>query len=324
MSAGALESEIAAHNEDPSDLPPSQKAVAGRTPLQLAWARLRKDKAALFCAVVIVVLVLLALFAPLITKALGQGPYAPDLDPQHGGLSIDGLPGHPSVHHLLGTDDEGRDVLARLLYGARTSLFIGLAATVLQIVVGTVAGLLAGFYRGSVDLVLSRFMDILLAFPVIIVGLALVSRLGAHTWVTLLIIAGFGWSSLARIVRGQVLALREREFVEAAKSLGASDARIMFVDILPNLLAPIIVYGTLLIPVNIVFESTLSFLGLGVQPPNASWGQMLGAASGVYQQAWWFLVFPAVALLITTLSFNILGDGLRDALDPRYDRTVAK
>ena len=321
MTVSELGTAVSGGSEGPPGGDPST-AIAGKTPWQLGWARLRRDRLALVSGVVIVLLILIAIFAPLINDGLGKNPITPDLGVH--GLSPEGLPASPSSYHYLGTDDQGRDILARLISGARVSLEVGIVATLFEVLIGIVIGLVAGFYGGRIDTFLSRVMDVVLAFPFLIMAIALVTRFGAHLYITIGVIVFFSWSSLARIVRGQVLALREREFVEAARSLGSSDLRIMFVDILPNLFAPIIVYGTLLIPVNIVFEATLSFLGLGVQPPQASWGQMLSDASGVYQQAWWFLVFPVLALLITTLSFNIFGDGLRDALDPRFERTTAK
>lgn len=296
-------------------------AIQGRSPSRLAWIRLRRDKAALISVGVIVFLVLVACLAAPITHILGHSPYTQDRGPH--GLSPEGIPIGPGSHHWLGTDDQGRDILARLIYGSQISLFVGLVATMLEVLLGILVGLTAGFYGGRIDTVLSRFMDVVLGFPFLITALALVARFGAHLYITIFVIAFFSWSSVGRIVRGQVLGLREREFVEAARSLGSSDLRIMFVDILPNLFAPVLVYGTLLIPVNIVLEATLSFLGLGVTVPTASWGQMLSDATQYYTVAWWFLVFPALALLITTLAFNILGDGLRDAVDPRYDRVSA-
>ena len=303
---------------DEADAP---KAVATKTPMQLAWRQLKRDRGAMISLGVVVFLVLVAVLAAPLSKLIGQSPYKPDLGVH--GLSADGLPAHPSTYHWLGTDDEGRDILSRLMYGSQISLFVGMVATLLEVLIGIVVGLVAGFFGGRIDTFLSRVMDVVLSFPFLIMAIALVTRFGAHLYITIFVIVFFSWSSLARIVRGQVIALREREFVEAARSLGSSDLRIMFVDILPNLFAPIIVYGTLLIPTNIVFEATLSYLGLGVQLPKASWGQMLSDATNSYQQAWWFLVFPALALLLTTLAFNILGDGLRDALDPRFERTVA-
>lgn len=321
MTVSEIGDEVSGHDPDPIE-PEDDLAIAGKTPWQLAWARLKRDKLALTSLAVIVALIVIAIFAPLINNAIGQQPNVPHFGPD--GLADNGLPSGPSGTHLLGVDDEGRDVLARLITGSRISLFVGIVATAFEALLAIVVGVVAGFYGGKIDTLLSRFMDVVLSFPFLIMALALVTRFGAHLSITIGVIVFFSWSSLGRIVRGQVIALREREFVEAARSLGSSDLRIMFIDILPNLLAPVIVFGTLLIPVNIVFEATLSFLGLGVQLPTASWGGMLSTASGLYQQAWWFLVFPAIALLITTLAFNILGDGLRDALDPRFDRIIAK
>jgi peptide/nickel transport system permease protein len=299
-------------------------AIAARTPLQLAWLRIRKDKVSLVSAIFIVLLILVAIFAPQICRLLGKSPYAQDRGPH--GFTPDGVPVGPSSYHWLGTDELGRDVVARLIYGARVSLEVGLAATAVAVAIGLVIGLVAGFYGGRVDTVLSRFMDVILSFPFILTALALIAITGPSLTITIVVIAFFSWSNVGRIVRGQVLSLREKEFVEAARSLGASDVRIMVKDILPNLVAPVIVYATLLIPVNIVLESTLSYLGLSVPVPIATWGNMLSAASdgSLYTIAWWYLVFPVVALLSTTLAFNLLGDGLRDALDPRADRVLAR
>ena len=303
---------------------PAAPAIAARTPLQLAWLRIRKDKVSLVSAIFIVLLILVAIFAPQICRLLGKSPYTQDRGPH--GFTPDGVPVGPSSYHWLGTDELGRDVLARLIYGARVSLEVGLAATAVAVAIGLVIGLVAGFYGGRVDTVLSRFMDVILSFPFILTALALIAITGPSLTITIVVIAFFSWSNVGRIVRGQVLSLREKEFVEAARSLGASDVRIMVKDILPNLVAPVIVYATLLIPVNIVLESTLSYLGLSVPVPIATWGNMLSAASdgSLYTIAWWYLVFPVVALLSTTLAFNLLGDGLRDALDPRADRVLAR
>ncbi len=187
-------------------------------------------------------------------------------------------------------------------------------------IIGVVVGLAAGFLGGVVDTLLARLIDVVLSIPFLLVAIALVSITGPSLLVTVLVIGFFSWASVARIVRGQVLSLREREFVEAARSLGASDRRIMFVDILPNILAPIIVYASLLIPVVIVVEATLSYLGLGLAPPTADWGGMISDAQNYYTTSWWFMVFPGAALLLTTLAFNLFGDGVRDAFDPRSDR----
>ena len=311
--------------EQPETTPAATPArIEARTPLQLAWLRLRRDRVALASTVFIVVLLLVAIFAPQLSHLIGQDPYNQDRGPH--GLTPDGVPVGPSAHHWLGTDQLGRDVLSRIMYGARVSLEVGLAATAVAVLIGLVIGLLAGFYGGKVDTLLSRFMDVILSFPFILTALALIAVTGPSLKITIIVIAFFSWSNVGRIVRGQVLSLREKEFVEAARSLGAGDVRIMVKDILPNLVAPVIVYATLLIPVNTVLEATLSYLGLSVPVPSATWGNMLSAASAgsLYTVAWWYLVFPVLALLATTLAFNLLGDGLRDALDPRADRVLSR
>jgi peptide/nickel transport system permease protein len=196
-------------------------------------------------------------------------------------------------------------------------------ATLVSLVVGMIVGLVAGYYGGWVDTILGRVMDIILSFPILLFALAIIARFGPSLQHVLIVIAMFSWPYIGRLVRGQVISFREREFVEAARALGSSDFRIMFIEIAPNLLALAVIYATLLIPVNIVTEATLSFLGLGVQPPTASWGNMIAEAQGgsLFTVAWWFLVFPCLALVLTTLAFNLLGDGLRDALDPRHGRS---
>jgi peptide/nickel transport system permease protein len=211
-------------------------------------------------------------------------------------------------------------VLVRVAYGARISLLVGVVASTTAVFIGVVIGLTAGYFGGAVDTFLSRFMDVVLSFPFLLSAIALVSLVGPSLWISILVIAFFTWASVGRVVRGQTLSHKEKEYVEASRSLGASDLRIMFVDILPNLAAPVIVYLTLLIPAAIAFEATLSFLGLGVVPPTPTWGNMLSESLGYYRVAWWFVLFPGAALLITTLSFNLLGDSVRDALDPRGER----
>jgi peptide/nickel transport system permease protein len=192
------------------------------------------------------------------------------------------------------------------------------------VVVGVIVGLVAGYFSGPVDTVLSRFMDVVLSLPYLIFAIALVSLVGPSLTVSVAVIAFFSWASVGRIVRGQVLSVKEKEFVEAARSIGAGHLRIMFVDILPNVLAPTIVYATMLIPLSIVFESTLSFLGIGVLPPTATWGNMLSESISYYRVAWWFVAFPGLALLITTMAFNLLGDCVRDAFDPRGNRLFVR
>ncbi|HEV7651666.1 MAG TPA: ABC transporter permease [Actinophytocola sp.] len=290
--------------------------VEGRSPWRLAWDRLRRDRVAVACAAFIVLLVLVAILADPISKLIGYGPTQQD---RTGGITPDGLPTPPSLHHLLGTDNLGRDILVRIVYGSRVSLAVGVGAAVAAVVIGVVVGLCAGYLGPAVDSVLARLMDVVLSFPFLLFAIALVTVAGPSELIEIAVIAFFSWAAVGRIVRGQTLAIREKEYVEAARSLGAGDLRIMFVDVLPNLVAPVIVYTTLLIPVSIVFEATLSYLGVGIIPPTPSWGNMISDAQGFYQVAWWFLVFPGVALVLTTLAFNLLGDSVRDALDPRTE-----
>jgi peptide/nickel transport system permease protein len=293
------------------------RAIEAKSPWRLAWERLKRDRIALVCAAVIAGIVLVALLAPLIAAAVGHKPEETD---QLGGLTPEGLPKGPTWSHPFGTDSLGRDVFIRVVYAARISLLAGVVASSLAVVVGVVVGLLAGYAGGVIDSVLSRTMDVILSFPFLLFGIALVSIVGPSLGVVIGVIAFFSWASVGRIVRGQTISLKEKEYIEAARSLGASDVRIMFVDIFPNLVAPVLVYLTLLIPSAIVFEATLSFLGLGVIPPTPTWGNMLSDSLGFYQVAWWYVLFPAAALLLTTLAFNLLGDSVRDALDPRGER----
>jgi peptide/nickel transport system permease protein len=297
--------------------PVAARHIEGRSPWILAWQRLRRDRVAMVSLVIIGLIILLAVFAPVTTAITG---HPPNEQYRETGLSPDGLPLPPNSEFWLGTDDLGRDIFVRIAYGARISLLVGVAATLMTVLIGVVVGLAAGFLGGIVDTVLARLVDLVLSIPFLLVAIALVSITGPSLTVTVLVIGFFSWASVARIVRGQVLSLREREFVEAARSLGASDRRIMFVDIMPNILAPVIVYASLLIPVVIVVEATLSYLGLGLAPPTADWGGMISDAQNYYTTAWWFMVFPGTALLLTTLAFNLFGDGVRDAFDPRSDR----
>ncbi|MBV9659618.1 MAG: ABC transporter permease [Acidimicrobiales bacterium] len=295
----------------------AERAIEGRSTWQLAWMRLRKDKAAVVSFVVIVLIVLMAIFAPVVASLTGHGV---DQQFRTTGLNGFGQPVGPNGTFLLGTDDLGRDILVRIAYGARISLLVGVVATLIMVAIGTVLGLMAGYLGGIVDSIIARLIDLVLSLPFLLFAISLVSVTHPGLAVVIIVIAVFNWAAVARIVRGQVLSIREKEYIEAARSLGAGPLRIMFVDVLPNVLTQLIVYATLLIPVTIVLEATLSFLGLGIPPPTADWGQMIAESEGVYQQAWWFLVFPGLALLVTTLSFNILGDGVRDALDPRLER----
>jgi peptide/nickel transport system permease protein len=314
---GAGGSEVEGFELERSD---AAGSIQGRTPWRLAWERLRRDRVALASFVAVGCVVLLALGAPVVSLLTGHGV---DTQYRTTGLTPDGLPRPPSTEFWLGTDDLGRDLLVRIAYGARISLLVGVVATLITVVIGVVVGLAAGYFGGLVDTVLARLVDVVLSFPFLLFAISLVAVTGPGLPVVVVAISAFSWAAVARIVRGQVLSLREREFVEAARSLGAGDWRIMFVDVLPNVAAPVIVYTTLLIPTVIVVEATLSFLGLGVPPPTATWGGMLNDAVNYYQVAWWYIVFPGAALLVTTLAFNLLGDGGRDAFDPGAGRRTA-
>jgi ABC-type dipeptide/oligopeptide/nickel transport system permease subunit len=371
----------------------STAAIAARSPFQLFWRRLKGDRVALTALTFIGLLLLVAIFAPLLVKIVGAP--GPNVQNPHS-LDSFGTPTGPSSAHLFGVDGLGRDVFARTVYGSRVSLEVAFISTGLAVFIGVVAGMMAGFYRGWVDTAISRSIDVLLAFPILLLGLGLgaacslgngcltinrdsvglvmialgaVIALVAWGWpmvrarareegehvdrsssyviagagaliliigaliaftgtkrggliqpgknVVIFIIVIASWPYIARIIRGQTLSLREKEFVESARSLGASNTRIIFREILPNLVAPIIVYTTLILPTNILFEAALSFLGVGIQPPDPSWGQMIADATGIFDTAWWYMLFPGLALLLTVLAFNLVGDGLQDALNPR-------
>jgi peptide/nickel transport system permease protein len=305
------------------------RAIQGRSLSQIAWMRLRRDKVALAGGVIIILLVLMAIFAPLIVKLLGHPPneFHQDLiDPNlqtprgaWGGMSWDFLFGLEPIN--------GRDLFSRVVYGARISLLIAFLATLLSVGIGTVLGIIAGYFGSWVDSAISRTMDIFLAFPVLLFAMALAGAIpdeafglsGDTLRVTLLIviIGFFTWPYVGRIIRGQALSLRHREFVDAARSLGARGRYVVFREMLPNLAAPILIYTTLLIPTNILLEAALSFLGVGIRPPTPSWGQMVADGARWYTIAPQFMIFPGLAIFVTVLAFNLFGDGLRDALDPR-------
>jgi peptide/nickel transport system permease protein len=301
--------------------------IAARSPLQLFWRRFRQDRVAIASLAFIGFLIAIAIAAPLVIKIIGlPGPTV-----QNPSLTDSfGSPLGPSSGHPFGVDALGQDVMSRTIYGARVSLEVGIFGTAISTVIGVVVGTLAGFYRGWVDTVLSRLIDGVLSIPILLLGLGIGAACKLRGCVSGLVQPGLGliiflislatWPYTARIVRGLVLSLREREFVEAARALGASDTRIMFREILPNLVAPVIVFSSLLIPLNILFEAGLSYLGVGINPPTASWGQMISDATPIFTTAWWYMTFPGVALLLTVLAFNLLGDGLQDALNPKTAR----
>lgn len=301
--------------------------IVGLSPGRLFWRRFLRDRFAIAGLIVIGIILSLAILAPLISsKIVHHGPnelFTFEM------TNSQGIPGGPNKQFWFGADNAARDLFVRVLYGARTSLIIALFATGIEMVIGVSLGLIAGFYRGKVDTVVSRFSDVVLSLPGLLLSLGIVSACGFQQngclgglikpglLLVSYVIALFSWPYIARIVRGQVLSLREKEFVESARSLGASNARIMLREILPNIISPIIVYTSLIIPANILFEAALSFLGIGVPPSTPSWGRQLADATSLFEVAWWMMVFPGVFLLATTLAFNLVGDGLRDALDPR-------
>jgi peptide/nickel transport system permease protein/oligopeptide transport system permease protein len=303
--------------------------IEGRSLGQIAWRRLKRDKVAVAGACFLIFLVFIAVFAPLIVKLFGYPPnefHQELIDTATGGLPK-GAFGGMSADHLMGVEPvNGRDIFSRVVYGARISLVIAFLATLMSVVIGTVLGTVAGFWGGWVDAFISRLMDIFLAFPLLVFAMALAGvfpdkafglegntlRIGLLVF----IIGFFNWPYIGRIIRGQTLSLREREFVDAARSLGARRPYILFSEMLPNLVAPILVYSTLLIPSNILFEAALSFLGVGIRPPTASWGGMLSDAVNFYTIPH-FMLWPGLAIFSTVLAFNLFGDGLRDALDPR-------
>jgi peptide/nickel transport system permease protein len=298
--------------------------IAARSPLQLFWRRLRQDRVALVSLGFIVFLILLALAAPLVINILGlPGPNTQNLNL----TDSFGSPLGPTSAHPFGVDQLGHDVMSRVIYGTRVSLEVGIIGTGISTFIGVIVGMIAGFYRGWIDTLLSRFIDVVLSIPLLLLGIGIGAAcavkgcvggaLQPGLSVVIALISLGTWPYMARLVRGLVLSLREREFVDASRALGASDARIMFREILPNLTAPIIVFASLQIPTNILIEAALSYLGVGIRPPTASWGQMIASATPIFNTAWWYMIFPGAALLLTVLAFNLLGDGLRDALNPR-------
>ena len=309
-------------------------SIVSKSPRELAWARLSRDKFARVALGVIVFYLFVAAFAPVICAVLGISPYALDGD----ALNDYGLPkgafGGISTEHWLGVEPgKGRDIFARLIYGARASLLVGILATLMTTAIGLVIGMVAGYKRGWADSIIGRFMDVTLAFPSFLLIIALtrpftqrLESLGvpegnpARMTYIILVLATFGWVYVARVVRGQTLSLREREFVEAAKASGATTRHIIFKQLLPNLWAPVIVIVSLSLPGYVATESTLSFLGLGLMQPAASWGVMLGDSVRYYRADPTYLFIPGIALVVLVMAFNIVGDAVRDALDPKADR----
>ncbi|MEE9316188.1 MAG: oligopeptide ABC transporter permease [bacterium] len=272
---------------------------------KIFWKRFRRNKLAMLGALIIFSLALVAVIAPLIA------PFSPHQQDILHRLEP------PSTKHPLGTDDLGRDLLSRVIYGTRISLLVGFVAIGIAIIIGSILGLLSGYFGGWLDTVIMRFVDIMLCFPTFFLILMVIAFLEPNIWTVMVVIGLTGWPGLTRLVRGECLSIRERGFVQAAKVLGLSNTRVMFVHLLPNVMAPILVTATLGIGGAILTESALSFLGLGVQPPTPSWGNILTAGKDYITVAWWLSLYPGLAILITVLAYNLLGEGLRDVLDPR-------
>jgi peptide/nickel transport system permease protein len=308
----------------------SGEAIEGRSLGRIAWIRLKRDKIAMGGGIFIIFLLLVAIFGPFLVQdpttfhpslinVTFSRPYGP-----FGGISL----AHPFGVEPL----NGRDVLARVVVGARYSMLIAFLATLLAVSIGVVMGIIAGYFGGWVDAIIARTMDVFLAFPLLVFAIALVGVIPSSAFglngnslrvgLLIFVIGFFAWPYMGRIIRGQTLSLRQREFVDAARSLGARGPYILFRELLPNLVAPILVYATLLIPVNILFEAALSYLGVGIIPPTPSWGGMLSDAvnNGYYSIDPMFMIIPGLAIFLTVMAFNLFGDGLRDALDPRSSR----
>ena len=273
------------------------------------WKRFKRDKAALFGGTVIVIVVTAALLAPWVT------PYDPH-EQFFDGLTLEGAPLPPNKRFLLGTDLLGRDLYTRLVYGARTSLIIGIAANAAAVLVGTLLGIIAGYLGGWVGNAIMRFTDLMMAFPALLLAIALASILTPSLWIVAMVIALVNWVQTARVIYTQTLSIAEQEFIQAARALGATPIRILWVHILPHLIPHIMVWATLGISVTVLFEATLSFLGIGVQPPTPSWGGIIFESQSYFLTAPWLVIFPGISILLFALGFNLVGDGLRDAMDP--------
>jgi len=263
------------------------------------------NKLSIAGGIIVLALFIIAVSAPFIS------PYNPnDIDRKH-------ILEPPGLHHLLGTDDLGRDVLSRMIWGARISLAVGFVAIGIATIIGMILGAISGYYGGWFDRVIMRFIDIMLSIPTFFLILAVIAFIGPSIWNIMIVIGLTAWMSVARLVRAEFLSLKEREFVLAAKAVGASDFRIIFKHIMINSMSPVFVSAVLGIAGAVLVESALSFLGIGVQPPTPSWGNILTLGKDNIEIAWWLSLYPGLAILITVLSYNLLGEGLRDALDPR-------
>src|SRR5512138_690426 len=299
----------------------SSQEEAPSTPIEvsysaLVWRRLRRDRVAMFGAVLVGLLILVAVFAPILA------PHDP-AEQFRDGLTPDGQPvpgtlfsSHSGTSFPLGTDANGRDLLSRILHGSRVSLLVGVLANLLAVALGLVIGMTAGYLGGWVESVLMRFTDIMMAFPTLLLAMTLVAILKPSLWIIIVVIGLVYWTWIARVVYGQVVGMREREFVIASRALGGNRRYVILHHILPQMIPTLIVWGTLGIATNVMLEASLSYLGIGVQPPTPSWGGMIEQGQSYYRSAPWLVIYPGLAIMITVFAFNLLGDGLRDAFDP--------
>lgn len=273
----------------------------------IAWIKFKKNRLAVLGLIILSLLIIASVFAP----------YTTGYDRDE--IDLMCIEEKPTDIHLLGTDELGRDVATRILHGGRVSLIVGIAASLMEIIIGVTLGASAGYFGGKIDSVIMGLVDIIMCFPFFIIAITMAAIIGPSMWNLVIIISLLEWTKVARIVRAEVLSLKEREFISAAKALGFNSFEIIVKHIMPNVMAPVIVFGTLAIANGILTEAALSFLGLGVRPPQPSWGNMLSSAQSmrVLQHEWWLWIPPGLMVLVTVLSINFLGDGLRDALDPK-------
>jgi len=282
---------------------------AGSSLRNVFWKRFKTNRLAVAGGIIVLALFFVAIFAPLVS------PYNPnDIDRKH-------VLDPPGMKHPFGTDDLGRDILSRMIWGARISLSVGFVAVGIATIIGMIVGALSGYYGGWTDRIMMRFIDIMLTIPTFFLILAVIAFIGAGIWNIMIVIGVTSWMGVARLVRAEFLSIRQREYVLAAKALGASDFRIIFRHIMINSMAPVLVSAVLGIAGAVLVESALSFLGIGIQPPTPSWGNILTLGKDNIEIAWWLSVFPGLAILITVLGYNLLGEGIRDSIDPRlWDR----
>ncbi|SHF01850.1 oligopeptide ABC transporter permease [Clostridium fallax] len=273
----------------------------------MAWIKFKKNKLALFGSLILIILIIFSLLASFITKV--------DINK----VDLSNISSPPSGEHILGTDEMGRDIFSRLIYGGRVSLLVGVMATFIQVTIGVTLGAIAGYFGGAVDFIIMRIVDIFMCFPFFVIAITLAALLGPSVWNVILIIGVLSWTSIARIVRAEILSIREMEYIEASKAIGLNWNEIIIRHIIPNVIPSILVTATLAIAGGILTESALSFLGLGVKLPKPSWGNMLSSAQkmSTLKNQWWQWVPPGLSVLLTVLSINFIGDGLRDALDPK-------